>query len=797
DSVASAIAAALGLNFAPGEPPKQQLVNYLRQQHVLLILDNFEPLLAAAGLLLNLLATAPQTAVLATSREPLKIQAERIFRLEGLALPEDAAWATAVHADSLQLFAERAERATGRNLLTPENLPQIVALCRFVNGLPLGIELMADWTRWLSLEAIAADLQSNLLHLARAPQDVPERHRSLQAVFNYSWQLLTPDERNTLAQLSVFQGSFQLDGVRAVTNSQPANLFALIDKSLVQHHGGDYYHLHELLRTFAQSKLAEQAIEPEALQDRHARHYLARMARRTPLFFGPEPQIALQQTQAETENVLKAWQWAVERLLPTDLFPAIPALGAYWNYTGLFREGDVLLQAARRRLADWPQLQAALAAEHATLLYELTSLDAMLAAAQTCIELALQVGDELLVAYGRFRLGQYFWRTGSYANAEKELAAAYQIAQRLGQANLAGMIARSQAANAWRQANLATAEQLALHSVELHQQANDIRSLSRTHYFLAILKKEQQALAESRTYAEPIVEVAQNIGDRLLEVSVIGFLGHIATYEGRYEQALAYLTRQRQLSEENGRLYDLASVLSNTGDLWLRLGQFERCAPFYQQSLELLRQLNIKQAQSNVLAHMGHLAGMQGEWENGRFLCEEALELAQAESAIREIAFAHIFLGHNLCGLGEWLAAQTAYEQALADWTKLGDTSRQLEAMAGQVRVLMALGKYAEAETAVALLHAQLPNHDLHGANDPVRLFLTCYGLALLVEGNSSATPWLQQGAAWLYKRADALTDPAIRETFLNAIPSHRALQRHRAALDKMDITPDQHSAPE
>lgn len=343
------------------------------------------------------------------------------------------------------------------------------------------------------------------------------------------------------------------------------------------------------------------------------------------------------------------------------------------------------------------------------------------------------------------------------------------------------MIARSQAANAWRQANLATAEQLALHSAELHQQARDIRSLSRTHYFLAILKKEQQELAAARAYAEPIIEIAQNIGDRVLEVSIVGFLGHIATYEGRYEQALAYLSRQRQLSEENGRLYDLASVLSNMGDLWLRLGQFEKCAPFYQQSLDLLRQLNTRQAQSNVLAYMGLLAAMQERWEDGRSLCEEARQLALAESAPREIAFAHTFLGHNLCGLGEWDAAQIAYEQAIAGWKKLGDTSRQMEAIAGQVRALMRQNKIEAAKTAVAPLVTYLQTGSLSGANDPVRIYLTCHAL-FAEEDAAQAEKWLRQGKTWLDQRAATITDPAIRETFLNAIPSHRELGQLLAA---------------
>jgi predicted ATPase len=786
DSIASAIAAALELNFAAGDPPKQQLSSYLRQRQALLILDNFEPLLEAAGLLLTLLASAPQVVILATSREPLKIQAERIFRLEGLAVPEEAEWETAVTSDSLQLFAERAERATGQNLLTPENLPLLTHLCRFVNGLPLGIELMADWTRWLSLGAIATDLQTNLLQLERTVQDVPERHRSLQAVFNYSWQILTPDEKATLAQLSVFRGGFQLDGFRAVTNSSPATLFSLIDKSLVQHQTADYYTLHDLLRLFARSQLAELTIDADALQDRHARHYLARLARRTNDFFGPQPQQALHQTQAEAKNLARAWQWAAERPLPNDLFSAIQAMGAYWNHTGLFLEADRTLRRTISQVesaAANGHLLAALLVEHATVLHELTWLEEMKQAAETVVSWSQRVGDERLEANGRLRLGQYFWRRGHLEAADAELKQAEQLAQKLVLINLEGIICRSLAANAWRQANLAQAWQLGERSARLHQQANDVRNMHRTHYFLAILASEQQQLAKSRAYLEPIVSAARQFGDRLLEIGAIGLLGHVAHYEGQYEQALDYLNRRRQLAEESGRQWELGSTLSNQGDLWLRLGQWQEAAERYQIALGIFRQVGSQQGQSNVLAHMGLLAAMKGDFVNGRSRCEDALQLADAENARREVAFAHTFMGHNLLGLQEWSAAQEAYALAADIWEKLGDATRHLEALAGQVQALLALGKMAEAETAAAPIRTHPATNDLNGANDSVRVFLACHDLFAAL-GSPEAVAWLHKGQAWLNQRADAITDPDLHHSFLNQTPSHQTLRTHLAKID-------------
>jgi predicted ATPase/DNA-binding SARP family transcriptional activator len=780
--VAAAIAANLALNFSTGEPPKQQLAHYLRQRHILLILDNFEPLLAAAGLTLTLLTQAPQVTILATSRQPLQLQAEMIVRVEGLTVPVGDEWETAVTADSVCLFAERAERAAGQNLLTEENLAAIVGLCRFVHGLPLGIELIADWTRWLSLNTITAELQNNLLQLETTARDVPARHRSLQAVFNYSWQMLSAAERHLLAQLSIFRGGFQLEAVIRITGSEPATLFSLMDKSLVQHKGNEQYHLHELLRLFARNQLDALALDVTALRDRHATYYLGRMNRRTPAFYaGPDSLNALRDTQAETDNLARAWQWAAERPLPDALLAAVSGLSAYWSYTGLFQEGAQALAGAIgeiQALSPAPnRLLAALHAEQATMLYELTRLDEMKSAAEAAVYWSQQAGDEEWEANGRLRLGQYYWRRDSYAEAEAELAQAARLAQKLGLTYLEGVIYRTLAVTAWRQGDLELAQQQGERSLALHQQANNTRSILRSQHFLAILALNRQQRSVARAYLEPMLATAQALGDRTVEVSTVALLAQVCTYEGQFEQALAYFRRERQLAEESGQQWQLASNLGNTGDLWLRLGRFAPAAACYEQALSLFGQLESRQGQSNVLAHRGLLAFMQADYENGRAYCREALGLAQAENVRREQAFAYSFLAHNLSGLQQWANAQEAYELAIAAWRRLEDKPRQVEAQAGLARTLLARQQVKEAVTAVMPALPYLENKRLVGANDPVQVYLTVYQV-LTAAGDDRAAGYLNAGQALLAELTTHLAEPDLRRAFQENIPSHRAIMQ-------------------
>lgn len=777
NNVAAAVAAALGLNFSGGQPLPQQLAGYLRRRTTLLILDNFELLLDAAGLVMTLLTQAPGVTILTTSREPLQLQAEFVFRLDGLALPATDDWETAANADSVRFFAERARRAGGHNLLTPNNLPRMAQLCRFVNGLPLGIELIAGWTHWLSLDAIAAGQQASLLQLETTMRDVPPRHRSLQAVFAYSWDMLSGDEQRLLAQLSVFRGGFQVDAVQAVTHALPAVLFSLINKSLVRYQAADQYHLHELLRVFAAERLAELPIDQNALRDRHAVYYLERMSQRTAVFVGAESLQALRETQAEAENLARAWQWACTRPLFDALYAAVASMSAYWNYAGLFQEGANALGSAISHVqpsATHSRLLAALFAEYAVMLYELTRLDEMEAAAKAAVHHSVQAGDAQLEANGRLRLGQFYWRRGYYEAAAVELARAAHLAQKLELVYLEGVIYRTMAVNAWRQGELDRAQEYGERSAALHSQGNHVRSLLRSQHFLAILAQNRQQHAAARAYLEPMLHASQALGDRPAEISAVSLLGQIFAYEGWYEQALEYMERERKLAEESGQQWQLASNLSNTGDLWLRLGQLSQAAACYAQALALFRQFNTRQGQSNVLAYMGLLAYWRGDYENGRLHCTEALRLAQEEKVRREQAFACIFLAHNLLGLQQWGAARKAYEMAAAAWEQLGDMARRVEAQVGLARVLLP-DDAAAAYTAVYPVLAHLHGRDLVGANDPAQVYLGCYEVLTAV-ADPRAADYVRAGQALLAAQAARIKNPDLRRSFWENIPSHRKL---------------------
>jgi predicted ATPase/DNA-binding SARP family transcriptional activator len=255
ESLASAMADAVRFSFLNGENPEAQLVDYLREKEMFLVLDGFEHLLQGADLVLRILRNAPRVTILLTSQQRLGFQAECLFEIKGLAYAESEQVREDDNYSAVELFVERARRARADFALTAENTPGVMRICRLVEGMPLGIELAAARVGELSCEQIAREIERSLDFLATDLRDVPERHRSLRAVFEHSWNLLAEKEKNVLSQLAVFRGDFQSEAAELVVAASPSAIAGLVEKSFLSPTPAGCYHMHAVLRKYAAEKL--------------------------------------------------------------------------------------------------------------------------------------------------------------------------------------------------------------------------------------------------------------------------------------------------------------------------------------------------------------------------------------------------------------------------------------------------------------------------------------------------------------------------------------------------------------
>ncbi len=331
DDPAAAFAQVAAAFDPAGEAePLEVLLERTGALRTLLVLDNFEQLIAAAPRLSELLDICTGLRLLVTSRHPLGLPGETLFPLHGLALPDNAADALADREDSggLQLYRLTARRYDPHFALTKANAEAVLRTCRLLEGAPLGIELAAALARAMPVEELCRVLEADLDALAAATMALSARHTNLRTVFEQSWRLLSEDERSALAACSVFQGGFTRSAAEAVAGMDLALLTALIDKALITHDDGRY-RLHALVRQYAGEKLAGLAGEDARAHRLHAEYYADFMRSKDAAMLGPAEGAALAKVSADYANVRAAWVGAARERREDLVDGMLHVLSAY------------------------------------------------------------------------------------------------------------------------------------------------------------------------------------------------------------------------------------------------------------------------------------------------------------------------------------------------------------------------------------------------------------------------------------------------------------------------------------
>lgn len=344
DNMLWAIAERLDFQFRQSGKPQDQLLEYLADKRLLLILDNFEHLLDSASLLADMLRYAAQVKMLVTSRERLRLYGEAVFGIHGLALPVSERIEDLRQSESLQLFVQRAHAANPGLILDSSDLQDIAHICRLVEGMPLGIELAASWVDMLLPSEIAHEIEHSLDILSAELQDVAASQRSIRAVFERSWNLLTAPQQQAFQKLSVFRGGFTREAAEVVMGVNLHSLHVLVSKSLLRYDPETgRYEQHELLRHYAAVEL-EDSGESAAMRQAHAGYFADFMAASWIRMCGSEQSEALREADADIENARAAWQYWIEQSNVQELSKFFNAFWIIYDIKGWYPAGVALFQ---------------------------------------------------------------------------------------------------------------------------------------------------------------------------------------------------------------------------------------------------------------------------------------------------------------------------------------------------------------------------------------------------------------------------------------------------------------------
>lgn len=338
DNIPNAIGDAAGYQFLGEGSPKEQLLNIMKDRQLLLVLDNFEHLPEGHGLVTDILQACPSVSIVATSRERLSQLGETLFHLSGMDFPHWETPEDALDYAAVKLFMNSAKRAQPAFELTDDNLDHVARICRLVEGMPLGIVLAASWLSILSVEEIAHEIQGGLDFLETDETDLPERQRSIRAVMDYSWQQMTEAEQNVFMKLSVFRGGFTREAAESIAKANLRILMSLVKKSFIRRDTkSGRFEIHELLRQYADEHLLELDLH-DAIKDTHIAYFSEFVSDRSSEITGRNQVIAMDELDADLDNIRAAWLGAIDRRQYDRLNAMIEGLFWYRNQRGHFNE---------------------------------------------------------------------------------------------------------------------------------------------------------------------------------------------------------------------------------------------------------------------------------------------------------------------------------------------------------------------------------------------------------------------------------------------------------------------------
>ena len=598
EEIAPAVVRALELESDQGdsEAIRRRLLEYLRDRRLLLVLDNAEHLLGGhplgiAELVGAILQTAPNVRLLVTSREPLKLRAEQVYPLSGLAYKE---WTTPVEAarePAVQLFLHHAQRVRPAFRLRSEHLEPLQAVVQLTEGMPLALILAAGWVKVLTPAEIAAELERSLDFLEATHRDVPARQQSVRAVFDATWARLSEREQALFAALSVFRGGFTREAAEAVTGASARELLMLVDRSLLYRRERERFDVQELLRQFAAEKL-EQAGASQAVRDAHSAFYMEGLGRLLPKLKGPEQLAALDAIEADFDNVRLAWRRACESDHWEHFRRACESLCLFALMRGPRRDCRELFDLALDALPFAKSglhliRRAYLLAGRAGMF---TSASEKEAALPAFVDLypAVEVGaDAETVAYFEWGYGFLLRMTERYAEATVVLSRARTAFEELGDVHY-----------------LASALRLL---------ADSMSNCGRSEEALVLL---QEALSLARCGGSPssIVSTSLRLGRELRML------------EGPSERAERYLWQGVRGLEERGEKMTYAEYLAKAANLRLwREGDVVSARPHVEEALTTAEELDVEWLRLFVLPEVTTHHLVEGDYEAALSLSGEVV----------------------------------------------------------------------------------------------------------------------------------------------------------------------------
>ncbi len=690
EHVIAAIAAALGFQFFGSEAPALQLSNYLTNKNLLLIIDNFEQVIAGADLITALLDDSPEIQIVLTSRERVNLRDEVVVTLDGL--PKD---------DAYDLFIQTARRIRSDFAPSADGRQAIGQICEMIDGLPLAIELAAGWVNMLTPPEIVEEMAEGIDFLESNMKDVPERHRSIRAISENSWKLMSESEREALRRLSVFRGGFRRDAVRKVVGASLLTLNSLIDKSMLRRSPeSGLYSMQELLRLFAAEKLDEVPDERKEVKEAHARHYFAWLKNLTPELIGGGQVEALGRIDRRLGNIQAALNTAIS--MRDEGMIEIWIDSMYWFYLMRGRQQEGVEAIRRATFASTMTTSNGLVqvkmmsrlGAYSRFIGEFDSAQAIL---QEGLKLAREIEVDEEIAFALVQLGAV---RPDKVESPAMWQEAYELTQKMGGGWLMAEISNWLAYSNFELGDIPKALEWLEKGMEERRRLQDSYGLAIILTNLGYVNMQMGDLVKAKKYLQEGLEINTQIGNFNGIGAAWNNLAYIALSEGSIKEAEDAANQSLIYYDQSGNKRGRGEALGNLIGVAIHNKDFGTADDICLQCIKLFREMDLSirpfikeqgrialaqnelsKAQKyfvealngatntslilSVFAGYGELLVKSDEVELGVSLLDFVVNHAASESEVRERAKS------ALIGVTRPVGSSRSYPTTVADWSAL------------------------------------------------------------------------------------------------------------------------------
>ena len=707
--VSQTVAFAFGMREERGCSITATLTDHLKEQRLLLVLDNCEHLVGACARLIDaLLRSCPDLTILATSRESLAITGEAVFRVPSLRMPDPQRppdVAELNEHEAVELFVDRARSVKSTFAVADSSAPAFAKLCARLEGIPLAIELAASWVKVLSIEQIAARLNDRLNLLVGGSRTALPRHQTLLAAIDWSYNLLSEAEKILFRRLSVFNGGWTLEAAEIVCAGRDLDrrnvlelLLGLVDKSLVltdERHGQERYRFMVTLLDYAQRRLMETE-ETAAICRARAEFFVDLVSTGESKLLGAEQQHWLERLNTEYDNIRAVLDWTAKNH-PAMALRLAGALGRFWFLQGYWDEGRRWLAeilALEGPLAD-PALRVKAMNAAARLILSQGELAAAHASAEEALRLSRRIGDARQTGEALNSIGILAGMQGEHAAARSVLEQSLTIRRELGEPVAVALTLNNIGVLASREAEFQTAIFAFEECLAIFRRVGDKHGIAMALMNRGDVAKRLGDLGEAHALNAEALALSRKMGDRTLLPIALNSLGQVLEKQGKDEAASALQMEALEASKQLGDRRMIASAFLSLGVLAERRGEYPKARSLFEETLAIRRALGDRFEIVVTLNALGRLATCEGQPDAAAALHQEALTISEQLPSKEGIADSLAGLADCARADGDDVTALSFYKQSLRILRNLGEKAECLRPLENAAAVIMSHGEHA------------------------------------------------------------------------------------------------------